>query len=228
MAAKLRRLLAVVLCGLLAAPAARTSAAKPWGIVLSASGAHIGGSAVSLGANVYDGDRLSTEAAGTLHVRGSSAQIYLAGSTTVVLNPPKAPGCAALLAGTAVFSTARDAAFELCAWGARIRAQGGAPAIGQVTVVGPNEVTVTSRRGTLVITVEEDTQVVTESVSYRVLLDSPENAAAPQGPRGAGTKDQKPPPSGRQGRFILVAIIAAVATVTTIAVLEALESPDRP
>lgn len=143
------------------------------------------------------------------------------------MNPPEAPGCSTLLAGTAVFSTARDAAFELCASGARIRAQGGAPATGQVTLVGPSELILTSRKGTLVITVEEDMQVVPESASYRVLLESPEHAAAAQGPRGAGTKDQKPP-SGRQRRFTLVAIMAAVATVTAIAVLKALESPDRP
>ncbi len=230
MAAKLRRLLAVALCGLLAAPAAWSSAAKPWGIVLAASRAHVSDGPVSPGANVYDGDRLSTETAGTLQIRAASSQLYLGGSSAVVLKQGEGPACATLLAGTAIFSTARDAAFALCASAARIQALAGGPAIGQVTLVGPNELIVTSRKGALAIAVDEDTQIVPESKSYRVLIETSEKATSgTQGPRGAGTKDDRVPPPRpwRRGKFILIAIVT-VGVVTVIAVREALESPDRP
>jgi len=71
-------------------------------------------------------------------------------------------------------------------------------------------------------------RVIAEGTAYRIVLDSPDTAAAPQGPRGAGGKRYGGPPvKAARSRFIWYAI--GITTVLTVwALHEALESPDRP
>jgi hypothetical protein len=119
----------------------------------------------------------------------------------------------------------------LFACAAAIRAQADAPTIGQVSYIGPKELLVRATRGSLVITVDNDTQLVPEGSSYRVLLDQPEEMA--QGPEGAGSGKEGAPGSGhsprKAGRSRFMYVAGGLTGVATyLAISEALESAQRP
>jgi len=205
----------------------------PLGTVVFADRAHLGGSGnmVSVGATVFGGDKLITEQTGSVQVRAGAARLILSGSSIATLSQDNAAASARLSSGTAVFSTANSNAFALYIATAVIRPLSNEPTIGQVTVLDPKQLIVRSTRGSLTITVLDDTRVIPEGAAYRVVLDPDAAAAAeagPQEPQGVGTRGygRRPVKAGRS-RFIWFAI-GITAAVTFIALSEALESPDRP
>ena len=232
--AHLRKLCALISCMSILGMPTWSATPAALGTVTSAERAHIGASAASVGTTIYGGDRISTESAGVIQVRTKAARFQLSPSSAAFLNETDGVPSATLQGGTAVFSTANSKAFVLRAAIAEIRPQTDAPTVGQVSIVGPKELQVRSARGTLVVSVEGETQIVAEGSAYRVLLDPEANANAsaagepPQGPRGAGTNGPGGPPlkAGRS-RFVLIAI-TLTSVATGIAVYEALQSPDRP
>jgi len=134
------------------------------------------------------------------------------------------------MSGTVVFSTANAAAFVLHASKANIRAKTDEPTVGQITYVSDKELRVRCNRGSLAITVEDETQFVPEGMSYRVILDPDAYYAAEaagQGPQGAGTRGGRPPLRAGRSRFLLIAIIVT-GVATGVALYEALQSPDSP
>jgi hypothetical protein len=156
--------------------------------------------------------------------------LLLQGSSLAEVNDTEGAPSAKLLLGTATFSTGNAHAFTLFASKAAIRAQSNAPTIGQVTFINARELVVTSKRGPLTITVDDETQLIADGTSYHVYLDP---NADPQGPQGAGSGSG--PGGGRGGsplkagrsRFLIIAVgITGIATY--FAVSEALESPHRP
>ena len=232
--AHLRKLCALISCMSILGMPTWSATPAALGTVTSAERAHIGASAASVGTTIYGGDKLSTEQAGLLQVRTRAARFQLSPSSAAFLDERDGIPSATLQGGTAVFSTANSKAFVLRASIAEIRPQTDAPTVGQVSMVSPKELQVRSARGTLVVSVEGETQIVAEGSAYRVLLDPEANSNAsaagepPQGPRGAGTNGPGGPPlkAGRS-RFVLIATAVTIA-VTAIALDEALESPDRP
>jgi hypothetical protein len=195
------------------------------GTVVSANRASVGSASASVGTTVYGGDHLSTDPLGNVQLRAGAARLHLSPSTTVVLTEANGAPGAVLYSGTATFSTANSKAFSLRASTATFRPQTDMPTIAQVTFVNPKEFVVRTTRGSLSVTVEDETQIIPEGNAYRVLLD-PEPAPEPQGPQGAGTFNRSPRKAGRS-HFKVVVIIAA-AVITYFAIDEALESPDRP
>src|SRR6266581_613392 len=186
-----RQLLAyVVSVALLAAPLWGVPAA-PLGVVTLAERAQISAVPAATGATVFDGDTLSTDSVGILRVRAGAAQFQLFTSSAAVVTRTSTGIRATLRAGTVVWSSAN---------------------------AGPMEMQVTARRGALEITVGEETQIVSEATSYRVLLSPPDA----QGPRGAGAK-----PAGHK-KMILVLVAAGSAPIIAWGVHELVESPDRP
>jgi len=145
---------------------------------------------------------------------------------------PAMPG-ATLLSGTAVFSTANAKAFVLHASTAHIRPRSDEPTVVQVTYVSDKELRLRCNRGSVSITVEDETKYVTEGTAYRVILDpdayyAAAAAASEQGPQGAGTRGGgRPPLKAGRSRFLLIAIIVT-SIATGVAFYEALQSPDRP
>jgi hypothetical protein len=65
--------------------------------------------------------------------------------------------------GATIFSTANAKAFALRASAATIRANGDGPTVGSVSIASPNESRVSCSRGTLEISVEDDTKTVAEA-----------------------------------------------------------------
>ena len=201
------------------------------GTVIAADRAHVGEAKAEAGTTVYGGDSLSTEPQGSVQLRAGKARLLLLSSSSAVVSDNGGAPAAKLLSGAAAFSTANAEAFTLFAEAAAIRAQSDAPTIGQVSYLGPKELLVHATRGSLLITVDNDTQVVAEGASYRVLLDVPEEMA--QGPAGAGSGNegwpgsQHEPRKAARSRFIYIAG-GLTAVVTYLAVSEALESAQRP
>lgn len=201
------------------------------GTVIAADRARVGEAKAEVGTTVYAGDSLSTALQGSVQVRAGKARLLLLSSSCAVISDTEGTPAARLLNGTATFSTGNAHAFTLFASDAAVRAQTDAPTIGQVSYLGPKELLVRATRGSLVVTVENDAQIVAEGTSYRVMLDQPEEMA--QGPAGAGSgRDRglgsgRPPRRAGRSRFIYIAGGAA-AVVTYLAVSEALESAQRP
>ncbi|HTZ33347.1 MAG TPA: hypothetical protein VMH31_12880 [Methylomirabilota bacterium] len=209
--------------------AATTPTATPLGTVIAADHAHVGDAGADVGTTVYGGDRLSTETQGTVQVRAGAARLLLSSSSAAVVNDSDGAPSAKLVQGTATFSTGNAQAFTLYASKAVVRPQTDAPTIGQVTYVNDKELMVTARRGSIVVNVENDTQIVEEGKSYRVVLDpdaeaqGPAGAGGGQGPHGSGGGPLK---AGRS-HFLIIAV-AATAAGTGVGIYKALESPDRP
>jgi hypothetical protein len=222
---------AVLISSLIGAPvwSAPAPGVTPLGTIVTAERAHVGENMADVGTTVYGGDFLSTEAQGSVQMRAGAARFLLLGASSAIVNNAEGSPSAKLFSGTATFSTGNSRAFTLFASKAAIRPQTDSPTIGQVTYVSEKELLVTARRGGLTVSVEDETQVVAEGSSYRVLLDP----ADAQGPAGAGS-GQGPSGSGGGGplragrsRFLLLAT-AFIAAGTVVAIYFACESADRP
>ncbi|MBZ5702407.1 MAG: hypothetical protein LAN84_11235 [Acidobacteriia bacterium] len=164
-----------------------------------------------------------------MQARMGNARIYLGAASSATLTSEAGIPSATLMAGTLTFSAASANSFELRAADAWIRAQSDSPTVAQVTLVGPKEMIITSRRGPLSITIGEEMKVIPEAGSYRVLLDPPAVPEA-QGPRGAGSGAGagSPQKAARSKDRILILLLAASAGLTVFAVHEIFESPSRP
>lgn len=221
-----RSLLAVILVLSLlsfSSPAAPPPA-KALGQILQADRAHLGQAVATPGVAIFDGDTLSTEDQGKLHARTGAAQLYLLANSHVSLNAAGQGATATLLRGTVIFSASTSQALELRASAARLRANGEVPAIAQVTLLGPKELLVSCRRGALEFAVKDESDVIPEGASYRVLIDPP-----PALVNEANGPNPKPPlRAGKRNLTFLFILIGAGAAVTGWVIHEALESPDRP
>lgn len=213
--------------------AAATPNVAPLGTVIAAERAHVGEASADVGTTVYGGDRISTELQGSVQLRAGAARLLLLSASAAIVNDNEGSPSARLLLGTATFSTGNANAFTLFVSKAAVRPQTDAPTIGQVAYINNKELLVTARRGGLVVTVEDESQVIPEGTSYRVLLDPAPVPA--QGPAGAGAGAESEGPMHRSGgpfkagrnRFLIVAV-GLTGAATVFGVTEALESPARP
>lgn len=227
----LRKILAAAVVVTLSTLPALAGPANPvLGTVITAEKAHVGEGMASVGTTVFGGDRISTEAQGSVQLRAGAARLLLQSSSMAEVNDTQGTPSAKLLAGTATFSTGNSHAFTLYASTAAIRAQSDEPTIGEVRLINSKELMVTGKRGPLTITVDGETQVIpADGNAYHVYLDP---AADPQGPQGAGSGGGPggkggPPLKAGRSRFLIFAVgITGIATY--FAVSESLESPHRP
>jgi hypothetical protein len=196
-----------------------------FGTIVFADRAHVGAAQASVGGTVFSGDRLSTEASGSVQVRAGAARLLLSSASSATLSEDDANPSATLIAGSATFSTANSKAFTLHALTAVIRPTSDKPTVGLVAVTGPKELIVKCTRGSVTIAVEDDVREIPEGSGYRVVLDP---NADPQGPRGAGTKGYGGPPiRAAKSKFIWYAI-GVSAVVTAIVAVKVFESSDKP
>ena len=224
-----RRLLAMATAFSLTAPSANSSGkVDPLGIILQADQARLGSDAVSEGMTIYDGDRLSTGADGSLRLVAGGAMFSLQGqSDAVVRGDPNGATKeleAELVSGTGVLTVAVGARGEIVADGAGIRPVAEGQGAVQVRIVGPRELVVFARRGPWEISYRDESETIAEGKCYRVLL----NPA-----RDAGSAEPPPKRAGKRRKMlILIAIGAGVAAIVLPTVLRGsgggVESPDRP
>lgn len=203
---------------------ARPAGAVALGLVTQASAAHLGQAAASTGASVFSGDTLRTDAQGVLGVRSGAARLLLAEQTTLTVDGQAGLTRAELASGTLLFSTAKAAALEIFASEATIRPASDAPTVAQITVVGPKELRVMARKGALRFTYDEETRMIPEGASYRVMLDTGQQAPAP----ATFPTQKEPRKSGRSRKGFIFLLGGAMALTAFVAVRSALLSPDRP
>ena len=211
----LRITAAVVLSFGLSAASISTASTPGFGTVVSAQHAHVGRAAASVGTTVFSGDSLDTEELGTLQVRAGAARLLLPANSRVTWSAEEGTAAATLKNGTAIFSTANANAFALHASTAVIRANGDGPTVGSVSIVNPKELRVSCSRGTLAISVDDDTKTVAEGTAYRVVLD-PDSVADDPTTQEGGPATQKHPKKSGKDRFLLFVIFFSAAAITSI------------
>jgi hypothetical protein len=200
------------------------------GVVVEAYRAHLGGSAVSPGATVYDGDHFSTEEGGALWLRCNAALLEVGEKSAVLVRrvgneTQDGEAEAELVEGTLVFSTARAGALEVQAREAHIGSAGARQTVAQVSVIGPKELRIYARRGAVLFSYRGESRTIAEGESYQVILDPAEDGSA----KKQVTPSARRPPKA----FLLVAVGAGSAAAAAVTVYEKhqhkhMESPDHP
>jgi hypothetical protein len=205
-----------------------------FGVVTQARNAWLSYGEVSAGASVYDGDTLATNADGTLTLRAASSMIHLGWQSRVTLRSASgADQCAqfTLTAGTVIFATPQAAAIEIRANQADIRPATQAPSSGQITIITPSSFEIFARRGALKIQYRDETELIAEGKSYRVVLDA-SNDDAPSTKTAPGNQPKSvKAPSHKRKRIVLFVIggsVAATANAIPWALSNDYESPDHP
>jgi hypothetical protein len=215
----------------------------PLGVVQQANLAHLGQGVVTEGATVYGGEMLSTDSGGTLELRVANSHFVLQESSRASFFPRPKGSVVELSDGVLTFR--RDAGgsdIEVVASDVRIAPEGDGAVMGQVTILSPCKVKVTSLLGQLDVISGKEKRTIKEKETYSVIPEvsvfdvrarvSPDDAeyhrshshkacGAGYIPRGGG------PISAGTSRFLLLAgTVAGVAT--GVGVYLALESPDKP
>jgi hypothetical protein len=209
------------------------SGAKPdaLGIVVQAEHANLGSQAASEGTTVYDGDRLTTEARGSLRLLIGEAMLYVTEQSSVIVHKDANVAAkefeAELVSGMAVISVTAGTTGEILASSARVRPTAETRGVVQVRLVGPQELLVFARRGPAQISYRGESETIAEGKSYRVLLNPSDDGAS---------GDVSAKKSGKRGTALLL-IAVGVATAAGITALwrgtesgvkRGVESPDRP
>jgi hypothetical protein len=209
--------LSAALIGIPALAVPANPASVPLGMVLQADRAHLGVDITSGGATIYDGDRLETQADGTLRARLGGSQMYLRESTVAEVHGLSNGFSANLMRGTVVVSSPEGQTFQLLANGATIRPVGTQVTVAQVTLVNAKELVLTSTRGAIEVSMGGEVKTIEAGTSYR--MEAQPNDPGPQGAGGG------PAPTGRSRRLAFYLIVGGVAAATGIGVWRALVSP---
>lgn len=199
----------------MAFPASPASA--PLGMILQAENATVGADITTGGATVYDGDRLQTENGGALRAQLGGPQMYLRASTVAMVHRLPNGFSAELGTGSVVVSSAQGQTFELLADGATIRPAGAEATVAQITKVNGNEVLLSSSRGALQITMEDEVRTIEAGSSYRMVIEPEES--------GPGPQPQGPLHTGRRHHLVLILIVGGVAAATAVLIWRATMSP---
>jgi hypothetical protein len=211
-----RRILVLGLVFALVCPPsfARTETNPSLGVVTSATRARSNSTTASVGATLYDGDRLDTDDQGSLGLNSSNVQLGLIGNSTLLMRHTGSGLNPVLERGTLEFST-KNGGFEVQASDVQVRPQSAALTTGRITLKDCDLV-VTSLREALVVNAGKETKIVEPGKSYRVRLNRTCPAYARRTPIAPGGS-----------RFQLL-MIAAIGTITTVTVVRTLISPDGP
>src|SRR5271170_2003246 len=195
------------------------------GVVVEANHASLGTQAASEGTTIYDGDRLSTEAEGSLRLLIGQAFLQLGDRSSAVMHDSSGGRQfdVELLSGAAVLSVAAANTGEIVACGASIRPVSQVRGVVRVQIAGPHELVVYAQRGATQISYRGETETIAEGSAYRVRL----NVSDDGGQGGAIAKS--PAHSGK----LLVMVAIGVGAATAVGVALALsgkqgsvESPD--
>jgi hypothetical protein len=223
-----QRLLAITMAFFLAGIPG-SGKADALGFVVLADHASSGSLAAAEGTTIYDGDRLSTEAGGSLRIQAGEAFVYLPDQSCVVVH--KESGGAVkefdieLVSGAVVLSVKKGTDAEIVASSARVRSAVATRGVVQVRMVAPYELLVFAERGSAEISYHGETETIAEGKSYRVLLRPDEDGAS---------GDPSAKKAGKRGK-VLGLIAVGAAAVAGIVLLsrggsggKSVESPDHP
>jgi hypothetical protein len=195
-----RSCLAVMLaCSLLNLPAMAASE-KPLAVVVTADHARLDNAAATIGADVFSGDALVTDRGGSLRLTAGSSQVYLLSASSATLVPHDGRVQTRVNLGTVGFSTSTPGQLEIQTPLGLIRGADSKAIFGQVSVVSPTKMRVSSYEGTL---------VVADATGAEKTIEAGETYEASLTPEPKG--DNNPPPKGVTGTGINWSHVADVA-----------------
>jgi hypothetical protein len=218
----------------------------PLGVVQQASHAHVKQGDVTEGATVYAGEELGTDIGGVLALSVGGAGFTLLESSRAFFYSSAAGPIAELRNGAATFrKEAGGATIAIVASDVRITSKGDGPATGQVTIVSPCEVRVTTVVGQVEVTSGSETHLIGERETYSVTPDvsvlDPRGNVSPDDPGYHGSHVHKscaaertarrgaPPVGAGSSHFLKIAAIGgAAAAVLLLWPKSSSESPSRP
>lgn len=213
-------LVAILIASMAAWPAFGATA-QPLGLVIQAQDAHLEAAVAAAGATVYPGDGLSTDSGGTLRLKVGGGQIYMLSQTGMRLAQVDGYVQADVARGTVGFSSGSADRMQLQTPMGVVRAAGGKPAYGQVSILSPTQMTISAFTGDLELNYNGDVHEISAGNSYSVSLEA-DPASSAQGPSGSGTT------SAINHHIIVKVIAAAVVGVTSyILYKELCESPSK-
>lgn len=180
-----RSCLAVVLAFSLLNLPAMAASEKPLAVVLVADHAKLDNANATIGADVFAGDALATDQGGSLRLTVGTSQVYLLSASSATLAQHDSKVQARVSLGTVGFSTPAQSQLEIQTALGTIRAADGQPIFGQVSVLSPTKVRVSSYQGTLLVAdVGGGEKLIAAGETYEATL-APEPKA-----------DNGPPPKG--------------------------------
>jgi hypothetical protein len=131
-------------------------------MVVAADHASLDHANAATGASVYSDDALVTEQGGSLRLSVGPSQIYLLSLSSASLEPRDDKVQARVDRGTLGFSTARPAQLEIQTPLGLVHGADANPIFGQVSLVNPSTVRISSYEGTLVV---EDVNGVQKTIA---------------------------------------------------------------
>ena len=215
-------LIGLVVSGMLNLPVMAASA-KPVGMVVIAEHAKVGDANAEIGADLFPGDAVSTDATGTMRMKVGASQVYLLGSTALTLAPAENRVQANVSRGTLGFSTTAPGQLEIGTPLGIIRGADGQRVFAQVAVLSPTKMQISAYEGSLLVIARNgDQKKIGEGETY-------EATAAPAEP-GGGQNQQGVGGDGINWKHVaFVAGAAAVLGGTALALwLEQTESCSNP
>jgi hypothetical protein len=221
--AVIRACLIAILIGTLINAPVQASSTKPLGTITQAQTTWIDRSAAAVGTTVYPGDTLRTDDNGSVRVRAGLSQLYMMSASEARLEDSGKGIRADLLKGTAGFSSGASDTVEFNALGVVIRSLDGQPAHGRVSIVGANQLVVTSFKGPFEVSYNGDSHAIADGSSYRLTLADPDKPSD----EGNGTEAVR----NRKKVLMIVLISAGIvgAGLISWAVYDELtESPSTP
>jgi len=165
-------LLGFLAVGLIGLPS-MAAASKPLGMVVAADRAYLDHASAAAGASVYSDDALVTQQGGSLRLSVGSSQIYLLSLSSASLEPRKDKIQARVDRGTLGFSTPRPAQLEIQTPLGLVHGADANPIFGQVSLVNPTTLRISSYEGTLVVEdISGGQKVISQGETYEGTLVS--------------------------------------------------------
>lgn len=174
-------LISFLAVGLLNFPAMAASE-KPLGMVTTAAHARLANADAVIGANIYPDDSLVTDEGGSLRMRVGASQIYLLSLSSASLEPADNKVQARVDRGTLGFSTSIPGQLEVQTPAGVIRGADAKPIFGQVSILSPTKMTISSYQGTLVLAAVDGTEkTIPPGETYEATLayDPPADSKPP-------------------------------------------------
>ncbi|HEY0702996.1 MAG TPA: hypothetical protein VGD60_09540 [Candidatus Acidoferrales bacterium] len=208
------------------------AASKPLGMVVQAREASIDNASLAVGTTVYPGDTIQTEDGGSLRLKFGATQLYLLSASAATFSQKGEIIRATVGHGTVGFSSNDSGNVELEIPQGILRAEKGQSAYGQVSIISPLEVVVSSYRGTLVLDNDGELFSIPAGKTYRVDMD-----LEPAGqPAAAAVRDQDQskdadtiPTRRRRRRLKYALIFTGLVALGSWAIFDEIsESPSKP
>jgi hypothetical protein len=167
-------LIAFVVVGMLNLPVMAASS-KPLGMVVSADHASLDNAKAAIGADIYSGDALATDANGSLRLKVGVGQVYLLSSSSATLVPQDGKTQAKVAHGTLDFSTSSPDQFEIGTPLGVVRGTDSQRVFGQVAVLSPTKMQISAYEGTLLVTaLNGEQKTIQQGETYEATLAAPE------------------------------------------------------